>query len=78
MLQQAVVAAQEEDHEEEMREREAALDDAMDARAIRGEALGMDRHYRRYWWLPGQLPTTPSAACSPGCTVDCHLLVPRA
>ena len=76
-VQQAVVAAQEEDHEEEMREREAALDEAMDARAIRGEALGMDRHYRRYWWLPGQLPNTPSAACSSGLRDVCHQLGPR-
>jgi len=44
----------EKEYEEELREREAALDDAMDARAIRGEALGQDRHFRRYWWFPGK------------------------
>lgn len=45
-------------YEEELREREAALDEAMDARAIRGEALGQDRHFRRYWWYPGKQSTS--------------------
>lgn len=44
----------EKDYGEELREREAALEEAMDARAIRGEMLGQDRHYRRYWWYPGK------------------------
>lgn len=53
LWQAAQLEAQEKDFEEEMRVREAALDEAMDARAIRGEALGQDRHFRRYWWYPG-------------------------
>lgn len=52
-VQQQAAAEAERDYEEELREREAALEEAMDARAIRGEALGQDRHFRRYWWYPG-------------------------
>jgi hypothetical protein len=51
------------DYEEEMRAREADLDDAMDARAIRGEALGQDRHFRIYWWYPGKEPLPPPVLC---------------
>ena len=32
---------------------EAAFEEALEARAVRSEALGTDRHFRRYWWLPG-------------------------
>ena len=46
------------DFEEEAREREAALDDAIDARAVREEPLGLDRHFRRYWWYPGRVAGT--------------------
>lgn len=58
-LQAPIIAAQERQLEEEMREREAALDDALDARAIRAEPLGQDRHYRSYWWFPGRKTWSP-------------------
>ena len=63
-MQAVFVQEQERVFEEEQREKEAALDEALDARAIRGEALGQDRHFRRYWWYPGAAPHpkhTPSA-----------------
>ena len=62
-MQAAAVLAQERQYEEELRERELALEDALDARAIRGEPLGQDRHHRSYWWYPGLSPL--SATNSP-------------